>query len=639
MLSPAYATTVRLLLASLLLHGAAGQEIQDQINNFCRRFAHQTTVIGNRLYIDGGLLDYGGSISASTVNYTNTLLSYLDLDNLYNNFPIESANLSKPNNVPSVQGGILWADTVNKLFYLYGGEHNWTSQPPAQYTLWAYDAVYDVWNDTMQDASASGIQSVSFGAGTVVDDDRALGFYYGGWLSNATVLGWNGNALAQSGLVQYDMLRNIWSNVTFIDSTPRAEGVMFYIPASDHGMLVYFGGVKQTSNGSYTGVPMNQIYLYDLASGLSYTQTTSGNAPNMRRRFCGGVSWPKDQSSYNIASYFYGGLPPYDQQGVGYGDVWILSIPSFTWTQWYPTLNGSSRLPTTPNEHHSLSCNVIDQTQMIIMGGYFPNSSNIGCDARAIWGQHNLNLGAEDVQQAAWYQYLPNVTSYQVPSTIVGVIGGGPTGGATLTTPVAWGHQDLSVYFTRTYSATSRTPTRDVSPFTSTPSASAPPPPSSVHHSDAGPIAGGVVGGVIFLALVVFVVWVCLRRRNKHRAANSEIQQNGPMTELPSPGSPESHHKRNISGSTAHTVSPLGASPPPPPFDASHWSQAQHPGYAGPQYAGQSAQAFYPPPPQAQQYYPPPPPPAQYEQPPSPISEMPSVRSPMAGTPARRAVL
>ncbi|KAK0816978.1 hypothetical protein LTR91_008120 [Friedmanniomyces endolithicus] len=186
MLSPAYATTVRLLIASLLLHGAAGQEIQDQINNFCRRFAHQTTVIGNRLYIDGGLLDYGGSISASTVNYTNTLLSYLDLDSLYNNFPVENANLSKPNN----------ADTVNRLFYLYGGEHNWTSQPPAQYTLWAYDAVYDVWNDTKQDASASGIQSVSFGAGTVVGDDRALGFYYGRWLSNATVLGWNGNAIA-----------------------------------------------------------------------------------------------------------------------------------------------------------------------------------------------------------------------------------------------------------------------------------------------------------------------------------------------------------------------------------------------------------------------------------------------------------
>lgn len=32
-------------------------------------------------------------------------------------------------------------------------------------------------------------------------------------------------------------------------------------------------------------------------------------------------------------SYYYGGLPPYDEQGYGYGDVWILSLPSFTWTQ------------------------------------------------------------------------------------------------------------------------------------------------------------------------------------------------------------------------------------------------------------------------------------------------------------------
>ncbi|TKA83459.1 hypothetical protein B0A55_00572 [Friedmanniomyces simplex] len=632
MLPSSYASTIRLLLASLLLHGGTCQDTQasDPINNFCRRFAHQTTVIGKRLFIDGGLVDYGGSVSATTVNYTNTYLLYLDLDNVSTlDFPVEYANLSKPNNVPSVQGGILWTDSVNKLFYLYGGAYNWTSPPPTQSTLWAYDAVYNTWNDTIPDASANGIQSVSFGAGTTVDDDRALGFYYGGWLSNATVLGWDGNPLAQSGLIQYNMLTNVWSNVTFIDRTPRAEGVMFYIPASDHGMLVYFGGVQQTSNGSYTGVPMSQTYLYDIASGLSYTQTTSGAAPDMRRRFCGGVSWPKDQSSY-----FYGGLPPYDQQGVGYGDVWILSIPSFTWTQWYPSLNGSTREPTSPSEHHSLSCNVIDQSQMIIMGGYFPNSSNIGCDAKNIWGEHNLNLGAENEQQAEWYQYLPNVTSYQVPSTIVGVIGGGPTGGATLTTPASWGNPDLSVYFTRTYSATSRTPTRDVSPFTSTPSSSPPP----VHHSDAGPIAGGVVGGIAVLALVFFIVWICLRRRRRNREAIAEPrQQSGPMTELPAPGSPESQHKRHVSGSTVPIVSPIGPSPPPPPFDASHWSQP-HQEYAGSQYAGQSAQAFYPPPPQAQQYYPPPPPPAQYEQPPSPISEMPSVRSPMAGTPANRAV-
>ena len=89
---------------------------------------------------------------------------------------------------------------------------------------------------------------------------------------------------------------------------------------------------------------------------------------------------------------------------------------------------------------------------MIIMGGSFPNSSNIDCDAKSIWGQHNLNLGAQDVFQTEWYQFLPNVTTYAVPSTIIDVVGGGPTGGATLTTPTSgWDASALGVYFTRKY--------------------------------------------------------------------------------------------------------------------------------------------------------------------------------------------
>jgi hypothetical protein len=33
-----------------------------------------------------------------------------------------------------------------------------------------------------------------------------------------------------------------------------------------------------------------------------------------------------------MQSYFYGGLQPPNEKGLGYGDVWILSLPSFTWT-------------------------------------------------------------------------------------------------------------------------------------------------------------------------------------------------------------------------------------------------------------------------------------------------------------------
>lgn len=173
------------------------------------------------------------------------------------NFPQEYDNLTKGGNVPSVSGGILWADTVNKIFYLYGGE--FSNDPVEPFTLWAYDVLYDRWNATSSDTSE--ISRVSFGAGVAVDD-RAVGYYYGGWLSNASVPDWNGGPIATSNLLVYDMINDNWANLTGPDSTPRAEGVMLYIPASDAGMLVYFGGVQTPyggGNDSWTGVSHKHI--------------------------------------------------------------------------------------------------------------------------------------------------------------------------------------------------------------------------------------------------------------------------------------------------------------------------------------------------------------------------------------------
>ena len=213
------------------IHLACAQDSVASFNpltDFCRRFAHRTTLIDRRVYIDGGYVDYGGGVWPDSTNYTNTYLLYLDLDVIENNFPLEWANLSKPSYVPSLAGGTLLADTVNKYFYIYGGEYNWTTSPAAQFSLWYYDALYDQWHSKTADPS---IASVSFGASAVVDD-RAWAYYYGGWLSNATVLGWTGNPVAQPGMIKYDMIADEWQNYTFYDGIPRAEGVMFYIPAS-----------------------------------------------------------------------------------------------------------------------------------------------------------------------------------------------------------------------------------------------------------------------------------------------------------------------------------------------------------------------------------------------------------------------
>jgi hypothetical protein len=103
-------------------------------------------------------------------------------------------------------------------------------------------------------------------------------------------------------MLKYDMDKQSWTNVTGPpDNTPRAEGVMVYLPNSDSGMLVHFGGVTvDNTNGSFQAAPMEKINLYDIKSGKWYQQTASGQVPPTRRRFCAGAAWAADQSSYNM---------------------------------------------------------------------------------------------------------------------------------------------------------------------------------------------------------------------------------------------------------------------------------------------------------------------------------------------------
>jgi hypothetical protein len=175
--------------------------------------------------------------------------------------PQEYKNLSKPANAPSVSGGVLWPDQVNKYFYLYGGEFQ---TAPLSYATWQYDVINDNWTTMAPDPTQSAIQRAAWGAGLAVQD-RAIGYYYGGWLSNSTVPVWGSTPFAQSTFLMYDMIHNTWTNSSGPDTIGRAEGVLLYIPASDGGMLVYFGGIQAStinSNGTWTGQPMDVSLLH-----------------------------------------------------------------------------------------------------------------------------------------------------------------------------------------------------------------------------------------------------------------------------------------------------------------------------------------------------------------------------------------
>ncbi|KAI9811507.1 MAG: hypothetical protein M1832_000882 [Thelocarpon impressellum] len=575
-----------LRLAALLSIAAVCQAVvKDPLNDFCRRFGHQSAVIGNKLYLDGGLVNWN-PLPQNPGNFTNTGLLWNDLDTVapQDGMPMLHAGLNKSASVPSVEGGILWADDVNKKFFLFGGEYQGT---PDDFQLWSYDTIGDSWN--VSAPASKQIERVAYGAGVAVNES-GLAYYYGGWLGNKSVAGWTGPAMATSTLIQYDMVKDQWTNNTGPDMVGRAEGIMVHIPASDGGMLVYFGGISTPfGNETAVGEPMDTIRLYDIANSKWYNQTATGDVPEKRRRFCGGVTWAEDQSSYNI--YLYGGMGM-EPNTVGFDDVYILSLPSFTWLKWYPTEPGTQAYP-----HHSLSCNVINGAQMLIIGGSFPTSS--ACDAPTVWGTHNLNLGKDNAANSQWALFQTNLTKYRVPEELIAKIGGTAAGGATKLEPSGgFGSREVSVYFSRKAQLKERKPTRVLpGPATGKPE-------KTGRKRNMPTIIGASIGGAAIAGLLALVIFFFLRRLRLKRPPPGKLVELPAGSASDSPYAPYRDTVKFDSKSPGSAYSAHTTTLSPPPMTS---SPVHEPGRGGasPVYV-QPVPGYYHTLPPVQPYFPPP---------------------------------
>jgi len=174
--------------------------------------------------------------------------------------------------------------------------------------------------------------------------------------------------------------------------------------------------------------------------------------------------------------------------------------------------------------HHSLSCNVIDNAQMIIIGGSFPLSTD--CDVPDQFGTHNLDMGVQNPDKALWQLFRPtNLTTYSVPDPILRVIGGSGNGGAVKRAPdKGFSNPDLKVLMTRKATFAVRTPTRDVTKPTDS---------SNINSSKSHSLSAGTVGGIAAgsaVALLIFLataIW-CTRRRRRSRQALLNGKQPAP---------------------------------------------------------------------------------------------------------------
>ncbi|KAH8692510.1 hypothetical protein GQ44DRAFT_719790 [Phaeosphaeriaceae sp. PMI808] len=384
---------------------------------------------------------------------------------------------------------------------------DWKQPDSDQYSMWSYDTEAMEWGQydltyavprrpnwgAVTEATSLGIAfflngQVDHGSSYV---SYSMTEYVNGTMSNET----HNQITYLGGMVIIDLATQIARNVsTDTLGAPRVGGGLVHAMRFGkmiNGTLVTFGGMQNASdkNNTFSNgvlIDFSTISLCDTFNEVDviwFNQSTSG------------VKSAKDNSSHNV--YIYGGYDPI--RSIMYDDVYVLSLPSFTWTKLYSGNN--------PKFGHT--CHIAGPRQMMTVGGsldadmyavetsgQLPNLTTLKCDQ---WG----GVALFDLSNLTWSSsfnlYAPE---YQVPQKVVDVIGGSGYGGATLTEPFGgFAHAAISTMF--------NPPVTSVSPTIPTSTRAGP------RNDNDDYIAGAVVGSVVVMAIIVGLIDLILHRRRR----------------------------------------------------------------------------------------------------------------------------
>lgn len=165
-----------------------------------------------------------------------------------------------------------------------------------------------------------------------------------------------------------------------IGPTPLTNMLVQYVPDyGEKGVLVVFGG-ESNSDGAigpddFSCLLMSNIHIIDIAAlmdttpgpgsvripkeQLWYVQNATDDVLQPRGESCAVLATAPDKSSHNI--YIYAGRN--QANNVYYDDVYVLSLPSFTWTKVYGP--GDKRC-------YGHTCHAVGNGQMLTIGGDLP---------------------------------------------------------------------------------------------------------------------------------------------------------------------------------------------------------------------------------------------------------------------------
>ncbi|KAL2816667.1 hypothetical protein BJX63DRAFT_419866 [Aspergillus granulosus] len=264
--------------------------------------------------------------------------------------------------------------------------------------------------------------------------------------------------------------------------TSVQEGALVYIPTHRLGTLIYFGGEvpseQSGTNATLTPNAWDFVQIYDLQDEKWYNQTTTGNVAS-RTQFCAAVVHDPDSWSYEI--YVIGGAD-YESKDL-VTNVSYLSIPSF---KWY-TAEGLSE------GRMSLTCEAYGR-QIFGIGGRLAWAD--GADA----GCYDTPAFLYDAQtEAVTDHFDPSLPAYSLPSGVAEDI-------QTSTYPSPLSDPDLLYFYTASDSP------------------------------NTAAIAGGTVGGVAGVAIIVAAAWFFWRARKRKAQTTDNAAELGtdkkPYSEL-----------------------------------------------------------------------------------------------------------
>lgn len=339
------------------------------------------------------------------------------------------------------------------------------------------------------------------GAGVNIPDEK-LGFYFSGVSGSPAIYNSGFPQTLESSLLKVDMSTEgspLWSQTSLGDNVQaRADAQLVWIPVGTNGALIAIGGVispeelfddalneTQVQDSERTTF-MTTLAVYDIFNAIWYQQPVSGHdSPGLLTQFCSVMVSETGSSTYEI--YIYGGYNGLVGEGVSpvrpSDDVWVLSIPSFTWTKVYAGTGPGRR---------GHFCTAPYPDQMFVIGGQYFEEQCLD-SAIKVFNTNSLKWQSS---------YDPSKWSeYKTPDKVASAIKAQPT--------PQWADQGLSNLFDTKY-------TKNITIFYPYPNLT----PHSHHSTPIGPIVGGVVGGLAVLAGIVFM-W---HKKGKKNKPDPEVQ-------------------------------------------------------------------------------------------------------------------